>query len=143
MSGKPLYDRDVLVPQICERLAKGEPLTSICRDLGIDRKTVNNWRNQDENIGKEVQAARDEGYDAIADDCLRIADDNQGDYKLELRGREEVVVIDKEAVMRSKLRVETRLKLLAKWDPKRYGEKVEHEHQGGITVHLDATDSAL
>ena len=31
--------------------------------------------------------------------------------------------LNAEHIQRSKLRVETRLKLLAKWDPKRYGER--------------------
>lgn len=146
MSGKPQFNRDELVPQICDRLATGEPLTSICNDLGITRQCVNKWRREDEAIAKQIQAARDDGYDAIADECLDIADDSQGDYKIELRGRQEVVTIDKEAVLRSKLRIETRLKLLAKWDPKRYGDKQQHEHSGGLTVKQsphDLTDDEL
>lgn len=41
-----------------------------------------------------------------------------------------VEIPDKEWMLRSKLRVETRLKLLAKWDPKRYGEKITQEISG-------------
>lgn len=35
-----------------------------------------------------------------------------------------------EHVQRSKLRIETRLKLLAKWNPKKWGEKVDLNHGG-------------
>jgi hypothetical protein len=37
-------------------------------------------------------------------------------------GREQ---LDREHVQRSKLRIETRLKLLAKWNPKKWGDKLE------------------
>ena len=40
------------------------------------------------------------------------------------KGYETYNVEDREVTSRSKLRVETRLKLLAKWNPKKYGEKV-------------------
>jgi hypothetical protein len=33
--------------------------------------------------------------------------------------------LNSEHIQRSKLRIETRLKLLAKWNPKKYGERVQ------------------
>jgi len=35
-----------------------------------------------------------------------------------------------------KLRIDTRLKLLAKWNPKKYGDKQAIEHSGEINVGL-------
>ena len=66
--------------------------------------------------------------DAIADDCFVIADESSKDYRLTDKG----LAFDAEHVQRSKLRIETRLKLLAKWDPKRYGERQQVEHSGSI-----------
>jgi hypothetical protein len=37
-------------------------------------------------------------------------------------GREQ---LDREHVQRSKLRIETRLKLLAKWNPKKWGDRLQ------------------
>jgi transposase-like protein len=145
VSGKPLYDRELFVPQICERLAKGEPLTSICRDLGMDRTTVRNWRREDPEIDRLVQAARDDGYDALADECLEIADTTQEGVELvERGGKKEYHHGD--MLGHRKLRIETRLKLLAKWDPKRYGEKQQHELSGELKVKNSAhelTDDEL
>jgi len=145
VSGVPLFDREQLVPQICERLAKGETLTSICSDLGVTRQTVNAWRRDDENIANQIQAARDDGYDAIADECLDIADNTQeGVEVVERGGKKEYHHGD--MLGHRKLRIETRLKLLAKWDPKRYGEKQHHELSGGLTVKRsphDLTDDEL
>jgi hypothetical protein len=71
--------------------------------------TVRNWRDADESFSFAIARAREEGFDAIALDCLAIGDD---------------VIPDAAEVSKAKLRVDTRLKLLAKWDPKRYGDKV-------------------
>lgn len=122
------FDREALVPMICKRLATGEPLTVICRDLGVSRRSVQLWRKDDPEIDEQMQEARDDGYDVIAADCLGIADDGSRDYSKDADGRE---VVDHDHIQRSKLRVDTRLKLLAKWDPRRYGDKIEHTGPGG------------
>jgi hypothetical protein len=56
----------------------------------------------------------------MAEDCLRIADDAVNDWMETEHGPR----LNGEHVQRSKLRIETRLKLLAKWNPKKYGEKL-------------------
>lgn len=120
----------------------GETLTSICKDLGVTRRQVNNWRNEDAEIGKQIQDARDDGFDALAEECLKIADETQeGVEIIERAGKREVHHGD--MLGHRKLRIETRLKLLSKWDPKRYGDKVDHEHSGGIHVTIDGIDAAL
>jgi hypothetical protein len=55
---------------------------------------------------------------------------------------------DSEWISRSRLRVETRLKLLAKWDPKRYGDKSllgsdpDNPLPTGVNVTFRNTDAA-
>lgn len=128
--GRPcLYTTDKL-DEITTRLSKGEPLEVICRDDYMPSSgTVRDWMKR-EDIGELVTAAiaraREVGFDALAADCLIIADDSGGDYHAGKSGQE----FDSEHVQRAKLRIETRLKLLAKWDPKRYGERVAHELSG-------------
>jgi len=122
-------DREALVDEICARLSKGEPLAQICRDVHMPERTVvYDWANADKDIAQRIAHARNIGYDAIADDCFVIADDTTKDYKQTKKG----LAFDPEHVQRSKLRIETRLKLLAKWDPKRYGERQHVEHSGSI-----------
>lgn len=100
--------------EICERLAKGEPLAQICRDVHMPvRQKVYEWANADPELAGRIAHAREIGFDAIADECLAIAD-GSADHN------------------RDRLRVDTRLKLLSKWDPKRYGEKLGVEHTGTI-----------
>jgi hypothetical protein len=71
------------------------------------------------------------GFDAIAEEALEIADDGSNDW-MERRRKDGSTeeVVNSEHVQRSKLRIETRLKLLAKWSPKRYGDKQTHSIGG-------------
>ena len=118
--------------EIVERLSKGEPLTHICRDewLPCD-DTVRNWADANPDFARDIAHAREAGFDQIALDALAIADHTENDTKWVASGDgDERAVPNAEWISRSKLRVETRLKLLAKWDPKRYGDKVTQEHVG-------------
>ena len=60
----------------------------------------------------------------------RLGEDGQG-IGFQLNG---------EHVQRSKLRIETRLKLLAKWDPRRYGDRLALDHgvQDNLAERLKA-----
>lgn len=137
-------DRESLISEICARLSKGEPLAQICRDVHMpDRTVVYTWANEDESISQRIARAREVGYDAIADECLAISDTPLVGIEEKVtpaikNQQGEVVVPESIEVKRSdmlghrKLQIETRLKLLAKWDPKRYGDKQQVEHSGTI-----------
>lgn len=108
--------------EICERLAKGEPLAQICRSENMPAvRTVSDWKAEHKDFAAAFARAREEGFDVIAESCLQIADDGKNDTYKDDEGN---VRVDHDHIQRSKLRIETRLKLLAKWDPKRYGEKL-------------------
>lgn len=102
--------------RICDRIAKGDTLRQICRDEHISHVTVANWRAKDEAFDRRVKEARDAGFDAIAESCISIADATD---EYTSRDSVEGKVRDPQ---RDKLRVWARLQLLAKWDPKRYGD---------------------
>jgi hypothetical protein len=119
--------------KICERISTGEPLLQICRDPDMPAwRTVYDWMEAHPDFAAGFARARVRGFDAIAAQCLEIADDTSLDFKPKTSAEGEVIglTFDKEHVQRSKLRVETRLKLLAKWDPKRYGEKLDVTSDG-------------
>jgi hypothetical protein len=138
--GRPSKYTPELGALIAEKLSKGEPLAQICRDEGMPAvRTVSDWKRDHESFSADFARARDEGYDAIAADCLAIADETIFDtIKTDDGDR-----ANTEWISRSKLRIETRLKLLAKWDPKRYGDKLETTHAGKITMAREMTDAEL
>jgi len=128
--GRPSKFTPQILAEICERLSNGEPMAQICRDDGMPGlRTVYDWMDAMPDVSAQIARAREQGFDAIAVDALRIADDGINDKQVDADGR---VVVDHDVVQRSKLRVETRLKLLAKWDPKRYGDRQQVEHSGKI-----------
>jgi hypothetical protein len=136
--GRPSAFTAKLLDEICDRLAKGEPLTVICRDehMPSDR-TIRNWMQARADVSSAIAHAREVGFDALAAECLEIADFGVNDTKMVGEGGHEREVPDHEWISRSKLRVETRLKLLAKWDPKRYGDKIGVEHSGSVSTMTD------
>lgn len=129
---------------ICERLANGEPLRQICRDEAMPAwRTVYDWIDAHADFAARFARAREAGFDAIAEECLEIADETSRDTIMVGRGDDTREAANTEWISRSKLRVETRLKLLAKWSPKRYGDKLDLNHSGGVTVTALPHDEAL
>lgn len=130
--GRPSLKTPEIEAEIIERIANGEPMAAICRSEHMpEYRTVNDWMRADEAFSAGVARAREAGYDRIAVDCLEIADDARNDW-MAARDDESGAgyKLNGEHVQRSKLRIETRLKLLKCWDPKRYGDKVQTELSG-------------
>lgn len=139
--GRPSSYTPELAAEVCERMSNGETLADICRSGHMPPvRTVYNWRDQHPSFLADFGRARDAGFDVIANDCLHIADATGHDT---LHG-EQGPRPDTEWISRSKLRIETRLKLLAKWDPRRYGDKqaVELTGKDGAPLELDSTARA-
>lgn len=112
--GRPAtYNPETIIPKVCEGLRRGRPLVDICNDPGMpSASTVFAWEVRDPRIAEDIARARAHGFDAIAQAVRRTA---RG-YGPELGGE------STGDVKRDRLIVDTDLKLLAKWDPKRYGE---------------------
>ncbi len=110
---------------ICARLSAGEPLAQICRDDGMPAvRTVSDWKKANDAFSADFARAREDGFDQIAADCLDIADTPLEGVETTTKPGGEKEVRTGDMLGHRKLQIETRLKLLAKWDPKRYGEKL-------------------
>jgi hypothetical protein len=90
---------------IIEDLTSGKPLRQICREQSVGKSAVYDWLDDDAELLGRFARARERGGHEIADQCLEIADDREDDPASR------------------RVRVETRLKLLAKWNPNQYGEQ--------------------
>lgn len=145
-NGRPTVRTPEVIAKVIEGLSAGTPLTVICRadDMpGI--RTIYDWMDADEQLSADIARARDMGWDAIAVEAMQIMDASpervvtvSGDDRTESR-------IDSAAVQWAFRRAELRLKLLAKWDPKRYGEMVKHAgpDAGPLAITVSSEDAGL
>ena len=133
--GRPSTYDPAVATKICEQLSEGISLREICRQEGMPPwQTVYSWMERDASLVEAIARAREIGYDALAEECLKIADDGTNDYVEGERGPQ----LNSEHIQRSKLRIETRLKLLAKWNPKKYGERVQVAGDADSPVKVEA-----
>lgn len=127
MTGRPSIKTDAICDEVIRDISVGITLSEICRrDHMPDRTVWYDWMKSDDDLAQRFARARESGFDVIAEECVRIAEDGSNDW-MERRRQDGSVdkVLDAEHVQRSKLRIETRLKLLAKWSPKKYGESMK------------------
>lgn len=139
--GRPSLKTPERCQEICDRLSKGEPLTVICADAHMPHDSiVRDWMASDEEFSRAIARARELGFDALAWEAKQIAD-------TPLIGEETTIKASGIETKRGdmlghrKLQIETRLKLLAKWDPKRYGERTTLA--GDPEAPLTGTDEQL
>ena len=109
-AGRPTsYSQDI-ADKICILLGEGKTLRSICAMEGMPcLTTIWNWEQRYPEFLKLSTRAREDGANVLAEECLEIADDP---------------VLDPQD---KRVRIDTRLRLIGKWNAKRYGDRVEHE----------------
>jgi len=95
------------------------------------------WQDREgdgEELMTRYRRARRRQATLLIDETMEISDDDSQDIKLVGREGEEREVMNSEFAQRSKLRIETRIKLACKLDPTLYGDKITQEHKGGISI---------
>lgn len=123
-AGRPSLKTDAIMEEIAFRLSEGEPLKRICADNHMPHfSTVWRWEEEDEAFRDLSARARRFGTHALADECIAIADDDE----LEPNDR--------------KVRIDTRLRLIGKWNAKAYGDRqtTELTGAGGGPVRVDVS----
>jgi hypothetical protein len=120
----PAKKNPELIEEVLSRIAQGETLAALGRELDFHPTAWGQWVRADEALAIAYADARDTGHDVIADDVLQIIDS---------------VPAQGEEIQRAKLRAEYRLKLLAKWNPKKYGDKqtVDVGNKDGETLKVE------
>lgn len=129
--GRPSDFTAAMGEEICERIATTpRGLDFICQsDEALPSpRTVHRWLAASEEFRQSYLRARERQADLIFDECLEIADDGTNDTKLVGAEGEEREVCDSEWISRSKLRVETRMRMAGKLLPKKYGDRQTVEH---------------
>lgn len=113
-------------------ISSGQTLREWCRQNSVDASNVYRWMYEDNLFSQRFARAREEGFDQMAEDCIRLADECRIGLMEETDGEGKLTKVQrKDMIDRTKVQIETRMKLLAKWDPKRYGDKVQHADAHG------------
>lgn len=139
--GRPTkYDADV-AEHICQEIAKGRSLKSVCREEGVPgHSTVLNWVSDDrDGFSDRYAHACQIRLHVLSEELLEISDDGRNDTYVDEEGREHT---DYDVIQRSKLRVDTRKWLLSKLKPEKYGKRQRVEHsgpEGGPIEHRDVS----
>jgi len=118
-TGRPTKYTEALVDEICTRVSNGTPLREICREEGKPTwSTFYDWLRKDKELSARFAQARELGTDAIAEDLLGELYEEPERILSEGGNR-----IDQGYVSLVKARADIKLKLLAKWNPRRYGDR--------------------
>lgn len=137
--GRPSTFTQKIADIICQRLAGGESLRSICRDEGMPvRRTVHRWISDDINgFRHQYACAKALGLEEMADEIIEISD---GEVAMTGEGK-----LDGADVQHKRLRVDSRKWLLSKLAPKKYGDKSSLEltgEDGGPVAFTDTERAA-
>jgi hypothetical protein len=145
-TGRPSKYTPELAAEICERLSTGETMRQICRDEHMPHWTqVYEWLARDDSLSLRVARAREAGYDSLAEEALEISNTPRlGQKKVFSSGDDEdsMTVTEEDMLGHRKLQIETRLKLLACWNPAKYGNKVALGGDPGNPVKVEVQSEA-
>lgn len=143
-NGRPTKYKERTANAICARLMMGESLISICnRKYYPAKRTVMYWLTRHERFMHQYREAREFQQEFLYEEMFDIADDGSNDWMEKRKKDGDVeIVLDREHVSRSKLRIETRMWAMARMAPKRYGDKKQVEHSGKVDI-AEMDDEAI
>lgn len=141
--GSTPYNRQAVTGVICDRIADGKSLRSVCdSDDSLPAwRTFLAWVAEDDDLAQQYARAMAERCDAIGEEILEISDDARNDYMEMLADENDSpgmlgYKLNGEHVQRSKLRVDARKWFLSKLAPKKYGDST-------LLKHADADGNQL
>lgn len=98
---------------ICVRMAEGESLRAICKTVGMpNKRTVLRWIEKDDGIKLQYAEAQNLRAEHYFDQIIDIADSKADPQK-------------------TRVQIDARKWVLARMNPKKYGDRVTNEHIGG------------
>ena len=107
-----------VVMAVCESVAEGQTLTAAAKAQNTSPSAIRYKIMNDAALFSLSARARESGCDALADQCIEIADDPTIDPA------------DK------RIRIDTRIRLIGKWS-KRYSDKLTVESNSTVTHKYD------
>lgn len=139
-----------IIAHVLVQVASGRFVSRVFREdkttaTGVKMPAVSTfwlWAFQDEanEISDKLVRARHHGIEALLDETIDIADETQFDTVKDDSGNDRP---NSEWISRSKVRIETRIKLAQMLKPKTYGPKVDVTSGGEPIMEPDDTARAI
>lgn len=128
---------EAIVTEILERVMDGQSLRDVCRDAHLpNRATFARWCAEDGELQRRWDVAKTARIHQISADIISIADSNEGDVERQtLPNGDTLEYENPNSVGRDRLRVQARQWLLARLDPKNFGERLTIEDGSSGTGH--------
>ncbi len=126
VGGRPSKYSKKIADEICESLMEGESLRSVSARKGFpDKSTIFRWLAKYSEFCDQYEKAKWIGADYLFEELLEIADDSRNDY-IEVEGKngEVKTILNRQNIVRAKLRIDTRKWTLSKLIPKKYGNRL-------------------
>lgn len=130
-AGRPSIYTPEIAAYVCAQIADGNSLRKICREDGVPAlTTIFEWLGSKPEFAEQYARAKEAQADAMAEDMLDIADMPPA---IGEKG-----TVDSGDVAHMRLRIDTRKWIASKLKPKKYGDKIEQEIKGdmSLTVQL-------
>lgn len=145
-NGRPTTYSEELANKFFAKLKLGKSVKTICRSDDMPSKgTIFNWLTDVDGFLDKYELNKRIGIEALMDEAIDIADDGTNDFMEDeyMKGKTPGYQLNGENIQRSKLRVDTRLKIAAKLIPKKYGDKLDVVSDGekleGLVIIKDSS----
>lgn len=133
---KKEWDKEKVVEYLCDEIANSSKgVESILNSAEYDmpsRRTVMAWISHYEDLDHKYARAKDLQVEFLVEECMEIADGSENDIVTINKGDEEYQQVNHENIQRSKLRIDMRKWQAGKLKPKKYGDKQQVQHSGGL-----------
>lgn len=144
------YNQEI-ADKICEAIADGQSLRSICQQEDMPNKaTVFRWLDKHKEFGDQYARARDEQAETLADDIVSIVDSAANPLTVDgvpltdADGKP-IMFADTASIAHARLKMDARKWVASKLKPKKYGDKldVDAKHSGTVVLQLTEADADL
>ena len=105
------------------------------------RRAVYGWLERDDSLSAQFTRAREEGCDALAEEALVISNTPHLGQRQVMSDDGSTTTIE-DMLGHRKLQIETRLKLLACWNPSKYGSRTTLAGDAKNPLVIDAASEA-
>lgn len=116
---------------IFKSMEDGASLRSALIEIKLSQTTFFSWIDNNEALLEQYARAREARTDKMADEILEIADSSEGDLYVDDNGDTK---IDGNTVQRARTQIDARKWLMSKMSPKKYGDKLDIEQSGSLTL---------